>query len=135
MWVECSYLYCIGNKTTLVHSEQPSCSSSTMLQTTCIILFSVVAIFLPHGTAMLNLTLPGQHPDPEAVAREVHRYLHHSKQPAFFCLFTLLFLGVWCKTQSHSLTHLTLFFFFFYIILKTLHCKLSSHPSYIKVKT
>jgi len=25
---------------------------------------------------MLNLTLPGAHPDPEAVAHEVHRYIH-----------------------------------------------------------
>ncbi|XP_061360468.1 probable pectate lyase 12 [Gastrolobium bilobum] len=43
-----------------------------MLQGTCILLISVLCSFLPHGTPMLNLTLPGQHPDPEAVAREVH---------------------------------------------------------------
>ncbi|TKY52984.1 pectate lyase 12 [Spatholobus suberectus] len=49
-----------------------------MLQTTCILLFSLLASFLPHGTAMLNLTLPGQHPDPEAVAREVHRMVNAS---------------------------------------------------------
>ncbi|KAK7392494.1 hypothetical protein VNO78_20934 [Psophocarpus tetragonolobus] len=49
-----------------------------MLQTTCILLWSVLASFLPHGTAMHNLTLPGQHPDPEAVAREVHRKVNAS---------------------------------------------------------
>ena len=49
-------------------------SSTTMFQTTCILLISLLGAFLPHGRAMLNLTLPGQHPDPEAVAREVHRY-------------------------------------------------------------
>lgn len=49
-----------------------------MLQTTCILLMSLLGSFLPYGRAMLNLTLPGQHPDPEAVAREVHRKVNVS---------------------------------------------------------
>jgi len=47
-----------------------------MLHTTCILLLSLLSSFSPLGTAMLNLTLPGAHPDPEAVAHEVHRYTH-----------------------------------------------------------
>ncbi|KAE9590906.1 hypothetical protein Lal_00022979 [Lupinus albus] len=51
-----------------------------MLQKTCIILliFSCFGYFLPLGTSMLNLTLPGTHPDPEAVAHEVHRKINAS---------------------------------------------------------
>jgi len=63
-----------------------------MVQTTYILLFfSVLPSFLPHGKAELNLTLPGQHPDPEAVATDVHRYI--IPKPHFFCLFSS-FLGV-----------------------------------------
>jgi hypothetical protein len=46
---------------------------STMTQTTSIFLISLLSSFFTHGTSMLNLTLPGQHPDPESVALEVHR--------------------------------------------------------------
>ncbi|CAJ1968885.1 unnamed protein product [Sphenostylis stenocarpa] len=50
-----------------------------MLHTTCILLFFfLLPLFLPHGTATLNLTLPGQHPDPEALAAEVHRMVNAS---------------------------------------------------------
>jgi len=53
--------------------------SSTMFQTICILL---IISFSQLGTAMLNLTLPGTHPDPDAVAHEVHRY----SLPCFFHL-------------------------------------------------
>ncbi|TKY62105.1 pectate lyase 12 [Spatholobus suberectus] len=49
-----------------------------MLQTTCILLLSVLSSFSPLASAMLNLTLPGAHPDPEAVAHEVHRKVNAS---------------------------------------------------------
>ncbi|KAF7818669.1 putative pectate lyase 12 [Senna tora] len=49
-----------------------------MLQTSCILLISFMASFLPLGGAMLNLTLPGQHPDPESVVQEVHRKVNAS---------------------------------------------------------
>ncbi|KAG2402996.1 pectate lyase [Vigna angularis] len=50
-----------------------------MFQATYILLFfSVLSSFLPHGTAAFNLTLPGQHPDPEAVATQVHRRVNAS---------------------------------------------------------
>ncbi|OIV92169.1 hypothetical protein TanjilG_30810 [Lupinus angustifolius] len=50
-----------------------------MLQKTYILLiFYGLAYFLPLGTSMLNLTLPGTHPDPEAVAHEVHRKINAS---------------------------------------------------------
>jgi hypothetical protein len=45
-----------------------------MLQRTCIVLISLFCSFSPLGRAVLNLTLPGQHPDPEAVVQEIHRY-------------------------------------------------------------
>jgi len=54
-----------------------------MFQTICILLIiSVLSSFSKLGTAMLNLTLPGTHPDPDAVAHEVHRY----SLPCFFHL-------------------------------------------------
>ncbi|XP_058771168.1 probable pectate lyase 12 [Vicia villosa] len=49
-----------------------------MTQTTCIFLISLIASFFTHGTSMLNLTLPAQHPDPESVAIEVHRKVNES---------------------------------------------------------
>ncbi|WJX11651.1 pectate lyase [Trifolium repens] len=49
-----------------------------MTQTTSIFLISLLSSFFTHGTSMLNLTLPGQHPDPESVAIEVHRKVNVS---------------------------------------------------------
>ncbi|KAK2364201.1 pectate lyase [Trifolium repens] len=50
-----------------------------MFQTLCILLIIfVLSSFSPLGKAMLNLTLPGTHPDPEAVAHEVHRKVNAS---------------------------------------------------------
>jgi hypothetical protein len=55
-----------------------------MFQTLCILLIIfVLSSFSPLGKAMLNLTLPGTHPDPEAVAHEVHRY---SLSPLFLTI-------------------------------------------------
>ncbi|KAI8560330.1 hypothetical protein RHMOL_Rhmol04G0247000 [Rhododendron molle] len=49
-----------------------------MLHKTCIFLICVLSSFSPFSTAMLNLTLPGQHPDPDAVVQEVHRRVNVS---------------------------------------------------------
>ncbi|XP_004494082.1 probable pectate lyase 12 [Cicer arietinum] len=50
-----------------------------MFQRICILLITVIlSSFSPLGKAMLNLTLPGTHPDPEAVAHEVHRKVNAS---------------------------------------------------------
>ncbi|KAK2401175.1 pectate lyase [Trifolium repens] len=49
-----------------------------MTQTTSIFLITFLSSFFTHGTSMLNLTLPGQHPDPESVALEVHRKVNVS---------------------------------------------------------
>ncbi|MED6138892.1 hypothetical protein PIB30_078819 [Stylosanthes scabra] len=51
-----------------------------MLHRSCILLLCVVGsmLALEGAAAMLNLTLPGQHPDPEAVANEVHRKVNGS---------------------------------------------------------
>ncbi|XP_050243219.1 probable pectate lyase 12 [Quercus robur] len=49
-----------------------------MLPRTCIVLISLLCQFSPLGRAMLNLTLPGQHPNPEAVVQEVHRKVNAS---------------------------------------------------------
>lgn len=45
-----------------------------MLKTTCILVISVLSSFSPLTTALLNLSLPGQHPNPDAVVQEFHRY-------------------------------------------------------------
>lgn len=44
-----------------------------MLKTTCILVISVLSSFSPLTNAMLNLSLPGQHPNPDAVVQEFHR--------------------------------------------------------------
>ncbi|KAK3036380.1 hypothetical protein RJ639_032149 [Escallonia herrerae] len=50
-----------------------------MLLSSCIVLISVVcSFFLLGSSAMLNLTLPGQHPDPEAVVLDLHRRVNVS---------------------------------------------------------
>ncbi|KAG6639808.1 probable pectate lyase 12 [Carya illinoinensis] len=43
-----------------------------MLRRSCIVLISLLCSFAPLGKAVLNLTLPGQHPNPQAVVQEVH---------------------------------------------------------------
>ncbi|XP_041028768.1 probable pectate lyase 12 [Juglans microcarpa x Juglans regia] len=43
-----------------------------MLLRSCIVWISLLCSFSPLGRAMLNLTLPGQHPNPQAVVQEVH---------------------------------------------------------------
>ena len=72
-----------------------------MLQRTCIVLISLLFSFSPLGRAMLNLTLPGQHPNPEAVAQEVHRYIYTHNNlcsetfgSVFLFLGALFFLGL-----------------------------------------
>ncbi|CAI8614684.1 unnamed protein product [Vicia faba] len=48
-------------------------------KTICILVtIFVLSSFSPLGIAMLNLTLPGTHPDPDAVAHEVHRKVNAS---------------------------------------------------------
>ncbi|KAH9616182.1 hypothetical protein KSS87_003875 [Heliosperma pusillum] len=51
-----------------------------MLQITCIVRILVVCSILSTGSGFgfVNLTLPGQHPDPEAVVRDVHRKVNGS---------------------------------------------------------
>ncbi|XP_048504483.1 probable pectate lyase 12 isoform X2 [Beta vulgaris subsp. vulgaris] len=49
-----------------------------MLQRSYIVQILVLCYVFAFGSSILNLTLPGQHPDPEAVAREVHRKVNVS---------------------------------------------------------
>lgn len=49
-----------------------------MLQRSYIVQILVLCYVSAFGSSILNLTLPGQHPDPEAVAREVHRKVNVS---------------------------------------------------------
>ncbi|XP_073309995.1 probable pectate lyase 12 [Primulina huaijiensis] len=44
----------------------------------CIVLVFLVGAFSYQVSALLNLTLPGQHPDPESVAQDVHRRVNAS---------------------------------------------------------
>ena len=72
-----------------------------MLQRTCIVLISLLCSFSSLGRAMLNLTLPGQHPNPEAVVQEVHRYIL-AQVLLFLCLWLLPRLIMWTTTQFVS---------------------------------
>ncbi|GMP84887.1 hypothetical protein CsSME_00038240 [Camellia sinensis var. sinensis] len=49
-----------------------------MLHISCIFLISLLSSFSPLGLAMLNLNLPGQHPNPEAVVQELQRRVNDS---------------------------------------------------------
>ncbi|XAR69662.1 Pectate lyase [Bertholletia excelsa] len=49
-----------------------------MPQRTCIFLVLLLLSSSPLVTAMLNLTLPGQHPNPDAIVQEVHRRVNAS---------------------------------------------------------
>ncbi|KAA8518697.1 hypothetical protein F0562_016529 [Nyssa sinensis] len=49
-----------------------------MLQRTCIVLISLLSSISPLASAVLNLTLPHQHPNPEAVAQDVQRRVNVS---------------------------------------------------------
>ncbi|CAN4121489.1 unnamed protein product [Withania somnifera] len=50
-----------------------------MFQRSCIAVFFILTSYLPFAFGIfLNLTLPGQHPDPEAVALEVNRKVNAS---------------------------------------------------------
>ncbi|MCE0481431.1 hypothetical protein HAX54_039192 [Datura stramonium] len=50
-----------------------------MFQRSCIVVFLILTSFFPFAFGIfLNLTLPGQHPDPEAVALEVNRKVNAS---------------------------------------------------------
>lgn len=60
-------------KPTQTHPS-PSPSASAMLRRTCIVLVSLLSSLSALATPMQNLTLLGQHPDPEAVVQEVQRY-------------------------------------------------------------
>ncbi|KAI4318858.1 hypothetical protein MLD38_032517 [Melastoma candidum] len=44
----------------------------------CIVVLGVLSWVTTTSVAMLNLTLPGQHPDPEAVVRDVHSKVNYS---------------------------------------------------------
>lgn len=64
-----------------------------MVQRTCIVqILVIISVFVLGSTLGLNLTLPGplpgQHPDPEAVAREVHRYAFISTSTLFKVAYT-----------------------------------------------
>ncbi|KAI8013511.1 putative pectate lyase 12 [Camellia lanceoleosa] len=49
-----------------------------MLHTSCIFLICLLSSFSPLGTAMLNLTLSGQHPNPDSVVQDVQRRVNVS---------------------------------------------------------
>ncbi|CAL9026669.1 unnamed protein product [Prunus brigantina] len=49
-----------------------------MVPRTCIVLLFLLCSFSSLATAFLNLTLPGQHPNPEEVVQEVHRKVNAS---------------------------------------------------------
>ncbi|XP_027069432.2 probable pectate lyase 12 [Coffea arabica] len=49
-----------------------------MFHSTCIVLTCLAISFLPFGSAFHNLTLPGQHPNPEAVVEDIHRKVNVS---------------------------------------------------------
>ncbi|CBI30160.3 unnamed protein product, partial [Vitis vinifera] len=53
-------------------------SASAMLRRTCIVLISLLSSLSALATPMQNLTLLGQHPDPEAVVQEVQRRVNVS---------------------------------------------------------
>lgn len=104
-------------------------SASAMLRRTCIVLISLLSSLSALATPMQNLTLLGQHPDPEAVVQEVQRYwtnhLHlsalrllllfssstvlvrvfHLDDPAFWVSFCIIFSKVFS------------FFSFFFLFL------------------
>ncbi|CAM8959632.1 unnamed protein product [Rhodiola kirilowii] len=48
------------------------------LTTTCIVFFFLLSSLSPPSTAMLNLTLPPHHPNPDLVARDVQRRVNES---------------------------------------------------------
>ncbi|XP_034692739.1 probable pectate lyase 12 [Vitis riparia] len=64
-------------KPTQTHPS-PSPSASAMLRRTCIVLISLLSSLSALATPMQNLTLLGQHPDPEAVVQEVQRRVNVS---------------------------------------------------------
>nr|DAD48813.1 TPA_asm: hypothetical protein HUJ06_018750 [Nelumbo nucifera] len=64
---------------------------------TCILLICLLSAFPPLIRATLNLTLPHQHPDPEAVVQDVQRRVNVS-------VSRRQMLGVWEKGQSSCLT-------------------------------
>lgn len=49
-------------------------SGAKMLLMNCIVPILLLSLFSPLGLAMLNLTFPNPHPNPEEVAQEVQRY-------------------------------------------------------------
>ncbi|PIN21463.1 Pectate lyase [Handroanthus impetiginosus] len=49
-----------------------------MVKSSCIVFVLLVGLFSHLGFGMLNLTLPGQHPNPEHVAQDVHRKVNES---------------------------------------------------------
>ncbi|XP_031278825.1 probable pectate lyase 12 isoform X2 [Pistacia vera] len=49
-----------------------------MFRSTCIVLISLLSSFFPLGRAMLNLTFPTPHPNPEEVVQELHRRVNAS---------------------------------------------------------
>ncbi|KAM7526172.1 hypothetical protein LguiA_016074 [Lonicera macranthoides] len=49
-----------------------------MLHRTCIVLISLLTSFSPLSSATFNLTLPGQHPNPEAVVLDLQRRVNAS---------------------------------------------------------
>ncbi|KAH6806029.1 Pectin lyase-like superfamily protein [Perilla frutescens var. frutescens] len=55
-----------------------------MVSRSCIVFVLVVASFSDRGSAMYNLTLPGQHPNPDHVALDVHRQDSILFCPLFF---------------------------------------------------
>ncbi|XP_043702953.1 probable pectate lyase 12 [Telopea speciosissima] len=71
-----------------------------MLPGTCILLICFLTCFTTLIGASLNLTLPHQHPDPEAVVQEVQRRVNAS-------VSRRQMLGVWENDQSSSSTCLT----------------------------
>ncbi|KAI3472030.1 hypothetical protein Pfo_028718 [Paulownia fortunei] len=63
-----------------------------MLGSSCIVFLLLVGSFSHLGSAMLNLTLPGQHPNPEHVAQDVHRQDKMHPALNFFSRVLALFI-------------------------------------------
>lgn len=67
-----------------------------MIQRTCIVFISLLGSFCPLGMAMLNLTLPHHHPNPEAVAQDVQRYIN--LLTTLFSYYPSLYMSIfWVK--------------------------------------
>ncbi|XP_057514075.1 probable pectate lyase 12 isoform X1 [Actinidia eriantha] len=71
-----------------------------MLHRSCIFLIFLLSSFSPLGTAMVNLTLPGQHPNPEAVVQDVQRRVNVSLSRRQMLSYTANDQAATCETGN-----------------------------------